>query len=141
MLLQDLKSQEEVCVVKYRQYSQQAQDMGLKQLFNALATEEQRHFDTVSKMLQGQEPNMQAQQQQGAPPQQPDKGTGGAGDKMLCSDLLSTEKYVSGTYDTAIFESVNPAVRQALRHIQQDEQRHGEMLFNYMNTHGMYNVL
>jgi spore coat protein CotF len=59
-------------------------------------------------------------------------------DKMLCSDLLSTEKYVSGTYDMDVFESVNPIVRQSMQHIQQDEQRHGQELFNYMNSYGMY---
>lgn len=58
----------------------------------------------------------------------------------VCIDLLSTEKYVSGTYDIDIFESAEPIVRQAMQHIQQDEQKHGEELFNYMNSHGMYNV-
>jgi spore coat protein CotF len=141
MLLQDQKSQEEICVIKYQKYSQQAQDSQLKQLFTTLSTEEQHHFDMVNQMLQGQEPNMSHPQQQGNMAQQPGQGTtGNSGDKMLCSDLLSTEKYVSGTYDTAVFEAANPTVRQALKHIQQDEQRHGEMLFNYMNTHGMYNV-
>lgn len=63
---------------------------------------------------------------------------GNTGDKILCSDLLATEKYVSGTYDTGIFESAAPIARQALQHIQQDKQHHGEQLFNYMNSHGMY---
>ena len=79
--------------------------------------------------------------QQGGTQQSSAQGvTGNQCDKILCSDLLSAEKYVSGTYDTAIFEVVNPPVRQALKHIQQDEQRHGEMLFNYMNAHGLYNI-
>lgn len=60
-------------------------------------------------------------------------------DAMLCNDMLMTEKYVSGTYDTAIFESVNPNIRQALQHIQKEEQQHGEGIFNYMQQHGMYN--
>ncbi len=141
MLLQDQKSQEEICVIKYQKYSQQAQDSQLKQLFNTLSTEEQQHLNTVNQMLQGQEPNMgQTQQQENVPQVNAQGLAGNADDKMLCSDLLSTEKYVSGTYDVAIFEAVNPNVRQALQHIQQDEQRHGEMIFNYMHTHGMYNV-
>ncbi|MEZ4357498.1 MAG: spore coat protein [Eubacteriales bacterium] len=141
MLLQDQKSQEEICVIKYQKYSQQAQDSQLKQLFNTLSTEEQQHLNTVNQMLQGQEPNMgQTQQQENVPQVNAQGLAGNADDKMLCSDLLSTEKYVSGTYDVAIFEAVNPSVRQALQHIQQDEQRHGEMIFNYMHTHGMYNV-
>ncbi len=73
------------------------------------------------------------------------QGSGGTqsgmfNDKDLCSDMLSTEKYVSGTYDTAIFECTNPAIRQVLNHIQKEEQQHGEQLFNYMQSHGMYSV-
>lgn len=41
MLLEDEKLQEEICIVKYKNYSQQAQDPQLKQLFNTLSTEEQ----------------------------------------------------------------------------------------------------
>ena len=143
MLLTDQKSQEEVCVEKYRKYSEQAQNLQLKQLFSALSTEEQHHLDTINQLLAGQEPNMNQPQQQQQKPQPADfnqPGTGNPADKMLCSDLLSTEKYVSGTYDTSIFEAVNPAVRQALQHIQKDEQQHGELLFTYMQSHGMYNV-
>ena len=155
MLLEDEKHHEDICIKKYKNYAQQAQDTQLKNLFNSHAQVEQHHFDTINQMLQGQEPNMnqgqQGQQQQG---QQQQSGTTQAtgqqtsyqgamrnvGDEVLCSDLLSTEKYISGTYDTAIFEAVNPTVRQTLQHIQQEEQKHGEDIFNYMNSHGMYNV-
>ena len=145
MLLGDEKSQEEICVIKYQNYANQAQDTQLKQLFNTLSTEEQHHFDMLNQMLQGQQPNMahpQQTQQQGTQTQQSTyQGLmGNTEDKVLCSDLLATEKYVSGTYETGIFEAANPMVRQALQHIQQDEQRHGEQLFNYMNSHGMYTV-
>jgi spore coat protein CotF len=145
MLLTDDKNQEEICVIKYKNYSGQAQDPQLKQLFNTLSTEEQHHYDMINQMLQGQQPNMnhpqQSQQPTGQTQQSSYQGTmGNTGDKVLCSDLLSTEKFVSGVYDTGIFETANPTVRQALQHIQQDEQHHGEILFNYMNSHGMYNV-
>ncbi|MDF2928268.1 MAG: Coat domain protein [Anaerospora sp.] len=59
---------------------------------------------------------------------------------MLCKDMLMTEKYVSGAYDTAIFEFTDTNIRQALNHIQKEEQKHGEGLFNYMSSNGMYNV-
>lgn len=145
LLLEDNKLQEEVCVIKYQNYAGQAQDPQLKQLFNSLATEEQHHLDMINQILQGQQPNMghpQQNQQQTVQPIQPtyQGATGNVGDKILCSDLLATEKYVSGTYNTGIFEAASPMVRQALQHIQQDEQRHGEQLFNYMNSHGMYSV-
>ncbi|HEX3075356.1 MAG TPA: spore coat protein [Lachnospiraceae bacterium] len=65
---------------------------------------------------------------------------GSDNDKLLCTDLLSTEKYVSGAYNTGVFEAANPVIRQTLQHIQKEEQKHGEQLFNYMHSHGMYNV-
>ena len=53
--------------------------------------------------------------------------------------MLMTEKFVSSAYDTAIFESAHSSVRQALQHIQKEEQEYGEGIFNYMQQHGMYN--
>lgn len=59
-------------------------------------------------------------------------------DYHLCNDLLMTEKYVSGTYNTAIFEFRDTNIRQVLNHIQKEEQQHGEDIFNYMLNQGMY---
>jgi len=142
MFLEDGKIQEEVCVEKYKNYSQQAGDTQLKQLFNKLAGEEQHHHDIINEMLQGQQPNLSHNQQTQQPVVQstPQGAMNNQHDKILCTDLLSTEKYVSGTYDIDVFESAEPIVRQAMQHLQQDEQRHGQELFNYMNSHGMYNV-
>ena len=61
-------------------------------------------------------------------------------DKDICSDLLMTEKYVSGAYNTTIFEFRNTKVHDVLNHIQKEEQKHGEALFKYMESKGMYNV-
>ncbi|CEN80176.1 spore coat protein [Paraclostridium sordellii] len=58
-------------------------------------------------------------------------------DKTLCQDALGTEKYVSSTYNTAIFEFKNKEIRQVLNHIQ--KEKHGEKNYNYMNQHNMYN--
>lgn len=151
MFLEEAKLQEDICVQKYRNYAQQTKSTELAQLFNKHATDEQHHHDTVDQLLQGIQPNLNNSNQ----PQQTimkqnsqvtTTQTNSMGainnteDKMFCIDLLSTEKYVSGTYDTDVFESANPVVRQVMQHIQKDEQKHGEDLFNYMNTHGMYNV-
>lgn len=59
-------------------------------------------------------------------------------DKDLCTDMLMTEKYVSGAYNTAIFEFRDPQVRNILNHIQKEEQQHGEAIFKYMENNGMY---
>lgn len=143
MILEDGKVQEDICVKKYQSFSNQAKDPELKKLFNKLATEEQQHLDTINQLLQGRVPSQS--KKQSAQANQPTNSTekilfNSPQDALLCTDLLSTEKYVSGFYDTGVFEAANKPVRDALQHIQKDEQRHGEELFSYMNTHGMYNV-
>ena len=155
MLLEDLKKEEDLCVVKYQSYSQQTQDSQLSQLFNKIAGDEQRHYDTVNQLLQsggvGQagmpgKHGSQSGQQQGQGGGQGGGGQGGGGqgavssDKHMLHDMLSTEKYVSSAYDTGVFESAQSNVRKALQQIQQDEQNHGEQLFQYMSSHGMYQV-
>jgi spore coat protein CotF len=60
-------------------------------------------------------------------------------DAAMCTDVLMTEKYVSGAYDTAIFEFKDTRVRDVLNHIQKEEQKHGESVYQYMESKGMYN--
>ncbi len=139
MLLQDQKKHEEVCVSKYNTYAQQAQDPNLQQLFSDYAQNEQQHLDTINQILAGQVP--QITQNAGQGQQNPGlylKGSNNPQDAGLCSDMLMTEKYVSNTYDTAIFESKDSNIRQVLNHIQKEEQEHGEGIFNYMKNSGMY---
>lgn len=148
MLLEDQKSHEQVCIQKYSNYANQAQDPQLKQLFNQYAGQEQQHLNTINQILSGQVPStgqQQGQQQNSQTGVQGAQGQGKAGmnnqnDAALCNDMLMTEKYVSGAYDTAIFEFRDTNVRQALNHIQKEEQQHGEGIFNYMQSSGMYNV-
>ena len=145
LLLEDQKKHEELCIEKYTTYANQAQDPQLKQLFQQYASQEQQHLDTVNQMLGGQVPNLQQQQGQQNQHKQQSKTMSGLGssqnnsDASLCQDMLTTEKYVSGTYDTTIFEFTNSQARQVLNHIQKEEQQHGEGIFNYMQSHGMYN--
>lgn len=149
MLLQDQQSHEEICIQKYQSYAQQASDPQLKQLFNSYAQQEQTHYNTVTQILQGQVPNMQQGQQGGQQGGQQmqmgqmqkasfDLSQGSKDDEALCNDMLMTEKYVSSTYNTAIFEFQDSNVRQALNHIQKEEQQHGEGIFNYMKQKGWY---
>ncbi|MBE0466361.1 MAG: spore coat protein [Candidatus Desulforudis sp.] len=146
LLLEDQKKHEEVCIQKYTNYAGQAQDPELKQLFKDYAAQEQQHWNTINQMLNGQVPNLQGQQNQrntqaaaGQVSQAALQGTmADQNDAALCNDLLMTEKYVSGTYDTAIFEFTDTNMRQALNHIQKEEQQHGEGIFKYMQSRGMY---
>lgn len=148
MLLQDQKKHEELCIQKYQKYASQATSTQLQQLFQSYAQQEQQHLNTITQLLSGQAPAM-AQPQQGQQSQQnttqatsasASSSSGNQNDAALCSDMLLTEKYVSGAYDTAIFECTNSNIRQALNHIQKEEQQHGEGIFNYMSSTGMYNA-
>lgn len=150
MLLKDQKSHEEMCIKKYNTYANQAKDPQLKQLFKQHAAHEQQHLNSINQLLNGQIPNMtqqqNQQQQQMSSGQQNMQGSSqnpatlnsNISDADLCQDLLMTEKYVSGTYDTVIFEFTNANARQVLNHIQKEEQQHGEDIFNYMQRNGMY---
>ena len=154
MLLEDQKSHEQLCIEKYNKYSNQAQDPQLKQIFKANEQGERTHLNTINQLLSGTVPQMNQQQGQQQGQQQNQQQNQGSiqsmnntqstqpnmTDKDMCSDLLMTEKYVSGTYDTAIFEFKNPEVRNVLNHIQKEEQQHGEAIFKYMESKGMYNV-
>lgn len=143
MLLEDQKSHEEMCVQKYNKYAGEAQDQALKQLFTTHASHEQQHFNTLNQILSGQTPNIaQGQQQQqgmlGQKASQVNAQSVNQNDIALTKDMLATEKYVSSTYDTVIFESQDHNTRMALNHIQKEEQQHGEDLFNYLHSHGAY---
>ncbi len=148
-LLQDQQNHEKVCIQKYQAYAQQATDPQLKQLLSNFASQEQTHLDTITQMLNGQVPTMSTQQSQQTQQnsaqsstqssQSQQGGTNSQSDSALCNDMLMTEKFVSGAYDTAIFEFKDPAMRQALNHIQKEEQEHGQGLFQYMQSKGMYN--
>jgi spore coat protein CotF len=146
-LLNDQKKHEELCIKKYQSYAGQASDPQLKQMFTAHGQQEQQHLGSLNQLLSGQLPATGGQQGGQQPGQQaaqsffPPIQTGAASaqaDTVMCEDLLSTEKYVSSTYNTAIFEFRDPAVRQVLNHIQKEEQQHGEGLYAYMASHGMY---
>jgi Coat F domain. len=165
-LLEDQKTHEEQCIIKYDNYSNLASDSELKTIFKNLSQKEREHLQTINQLLNGQLPSMGGQSDSGSQQQQNSlqqnsqqqnsqqqnqqgntspmmrQVTTEQGfkitDKEMCIDMLSTEKYVSGTYDTAIFEFKDPRIRDVLNHIQKEEQKHGETLFLYMQSKGMY---
>ncbi|MCT4621647.1 MAG: spore coat protein [Marinisporobacter sp.] len=139
MLLEDEKSHEEACVQKYQDFANQAQDPQLKQLFSTYASKEQEHLNTLNEILSGQVPALpQENNQQSNQNTLSLQGQYNENDKKLCTDALVTEKYVSSTYNTTIFECCDTNIRQILNHIQKEEQEHGEGIFNYMRNTGMY---
>ncbi len=140
MLLQDLKTQEQLCVEKYARFVEKACDGRLKKLFAEIGQMEQTHLDTVNSMLSGTVPMMTGggQQKNSAPPA-PNTCPPEAKqeDAYLCQDALGTEKHVSSTYDTCIFEFKDAGARDALNHIQKEEQQHGKRIYDYMAANGM----
>ncbi|NMB98282.1 MAG: spore coat protein [Clostridiaceae bacterium] len=168
LLLEDQKSHEQICVQKYNNYANLASDQQLKELFQNNANIEQEHLNTINQLLNGQVPSLnnqqggsgsqQQQQQQQQMNQKQIKlswsqqpqftnnvkeqnnaaGSFQFSDKELCTDMLMTEKYVSDAYNTAIFEFKDTQVRDVLNHIQKEEQKHGEAIYKYMESKGMY---
>lgn len=142
MLLNDMMTQEQTCVDKYNFYAEKASDPQLKSLFTSLAQKEQQHYDTLNQMSKGTVPQMQTGASQQSNPQFQPKAQGAQmpnqSDAFLCQDLLGTEKHVSSAYNTAIFEFRDAGMRNALNHIQKEEQEHGKQLYDYMSRHGAY---
>ena len=165
-LLQDAQSHEEQCILKYDNYANLATDVQLKAVFRTNGQKEGEHLQTINQLLSGKVPPLnqgggQSSQSSGQNSQSNwqdtkvktvqqtqqssvDKNSNGsnsfkASDKDLCMDMLSTEKYVAGAYNTAIFEFKDAPVRDILNHIQTEEQKHGEAIFAYMQSKGMYN--
>lgn len=158
-LLEDAKSHEEECILKYWNYANLATDAQLKAVFRANGQKEGEHLQTINQLLTGQIPepsksggqnnpgnssryNWQDIQSQQSSIDMQSNGNAAfkASDKELCTDMLMTEKYVSSTYNTAIFEFKDPQIRNILNHIQTEEQKHGEAIFAYMQSKGMYSA-
>ncbi len=143
-LLQDLKSQEMLCIEKYGKYADEACDPELSNLFHELRTTEESHLKTITDILGGTEVSSPSKSPSAAEAKITPKPSGvsadeKADDAFLAKDALSMEKHVSGVYDTSVFEFSSPVLRDTLAHIQKEEQNHGEMLYNYLQCNGMYN--
>jgi rubrerythrin len=140
-LLKDLKGQEKLCVDKYTNHASCAVDPQLKDMFSQIAQTEQQHLDTITQMEGGTVPTPGG----GSQSQPTFKATYGAAetqdkqaDSYLCTDVLTTEKHASHLYDTCIFEFKDESARNALNHIQKEEQEHGKMIYDYMAANAMY---
>ena len=142
-LLKDLRSHEQLCVDKYNKYAQQACNEQLRNLFNQIAQTEQEHVKTLDQIASGTVPQMNSSSsnQQASNPMQGNASYSAnekQQDQYLCDDALSTEKYISSSYNTSIFEFRDQNIRNTLNHIQKEEQQHGEQIYNFMSKNGMY---
>ena len=141
-LLKDLQSDEKMCAEKYRRAAQQACDPVLKDMFSQIAQSEEGHFQAITQMMGGTVPQPRGvEAQRKMTPQELRSKADAAGmqkDQYLLSDLLATEKFTAGVYNSSVFEFGDEQARQVLSGIQQQEQHHGKRLSDYMQANNMY---
>ena len=142
-LLKDMKDSEQLCIDKYERGATEASDGQLKNLFSTLTTYERTHLDTLCKIEQtGSAPSMAGGGEKSmtfsATYTPGDTSENAKNDAYLCTDALSGEKHVSSLYNTCIFEFKDAGIREALAHIQKEEQNHGKMIYDYMSANSMY---
>jgi rubrerythrin len=143
LAIQDLQSQEQTCIEKYKKYGNEAKDPVLKDLFQQLEQKEQQHYDSLEQVLSGKVPECDCNDQDGSNycPQATYDVMSEAADKkadaFLATDCISTEKMVSSSYNTNVFTFADSCIRKLLADIQIEEQNHAEMLYKYKTANGM----
>lgn len=141
--IQDLQTQEQSCIDKYTRYSKEAKDPVLSALFTEIANKEQKHYDSLQQVLDGQPPKCDCNDADGKnynPTATYDSMTNSddkKNDCFLATDCIGTEKMVSGSYNNDVFIFADSAIRKLLADIQVEEQNHAEMLWKYKAVNGM----
>lgn len=141
--IEDLRTQEQSFAEKYKRYGQEAKDPVLQDLFDRLEKAEQRHYDSLGKVLNGTVPSCNCNDEDGAqyqPKATYDSMTNPEDKKTDCffaTDCIGTEKLVSGEYNSDVYAFGDPDVRKLLADIQIEEQNHAEMLYKYKTVNGM----
>lgn len=59
-------------------------------------------------------------------------------EKEILTDLLCSQKHLTGSYNTSRLESATPAVIACFEEIFEDEHKVQRGIFNMMHTKGMY---
>lgn len=141
--IEDLRTQEQSCIEKYKRYGQEAKDPVLRDLFGNLQQEEEKHYNSLGQVLNGTVPSCNCNDRDGAqyqPKATYDSLTNSEDKKndcFLATDCIGTEKMVSGTYNNDVFAFGDSKVRRLLADIQIEEQNHAEMLYKYKTVNGM----
>lgn len=142
-VLKDLQSNEKLCIEKYGKYAERAKDSELKNLCSSIQKEEQQHYDSLEKVINGTVPSANCNDSRGknySPTASYDSlssSTDKDYDCFLATDAIGTEKMVSGDYNSDVFAFSNSDVRKLLADIQVEEQNHAEMLYKYKEANHM----
>lgn len=142
-IVQNMKDQEKMCVQKYEKGETMAKDPVLKQLFASIRQEEQQHYDSLEQLLNGTVPRVDTKDKAGEEyhPQAYYTGncnqTDKENDQFLCTDAITTEKYVSMAYDYELFQFADPDIRRLFNDIETEEQNHAEKIYKYKTVNSM----
>ncbi len=142
-LLKDLQDQEKLCIEKYGKYESSAKDTVLKNLFGSIKQEEQTHYDSLGQLLSGNVPAVNSADNAGKDYKPTATYTGSFeqsdkdNDAFLCTDAISTEKYVASAYNFDLFQFGDSDVRKLLNDIQTEEQNHAEKIWKYKTVNQM----
>ena len=126
---------------KYEKYSCNACSTELSSLFKSLAEGERSHLKSINELMSGtvgSTPSSLTADNCFCGCANYCDDTSKKCDEFLCKDMLASEKHVSSVYNTGIFEFTDPKARRLLNHIQAEEQQHGEKIYAYMKSNGMY---
>lgn len=142
-IIEDLKSQEKVCIQKYAFYEEMAYDPELADLFTTLRESEERHLKSLEDVLQGNVASVDTNDDSGEN-YTPKIDYHNSSDKserdhdsFLCTDAITMEKYVSSAYNFDLFQFGNNKLRKLLNDIETEEQNHAEMLYKYKKANAM----
>lgn len=142
-LIQDLQAQEKLCIEKYNQYESLAKDQELKNLFGSIKQEEEQHYNSLSQLLTGTCPSVNTKDSAGMDYNPTPTYIGEYNkedkeyDQYLCTDCITTEKYVSSAYNDDLFQFGEPEVRRLFNDIQTEEQNHAEKIYKYKTVNSM----
>lgn len=141
--LKDLQTQEKTCVERYKRFSKMAHDENLQGLFDRIAKEEQKHYDSLEKVISGSCPSCNCNDSDGETYEpaktydQLDNSDEKKDDAFLITDCIGSEKLSSSDYNCKLFSFEDAKVRKLLADIQVEEQNHAEMLYKYKTANGM----
>lgn len=142
-IIQDLQSQEKLCIQKYAFYEEMAYDPELCELFNQIKQSEEKHLNSLNDVLNGNVAAADVNDYSAAnymPKKDYHVNSSKAEkdhDSFLATDAITMEKYVSGAYNFDLFQFSNNQLRKLLADIEVEEQNHAEMLYKYKKANAM----
>ena len=142
-IIEDLKSQEKLCIQKYEFYEEMAYDPELVSLFTKIKESEQKHLQSLNDVLNGNVAEVDTNDNSGemytpkASYHQNGNKQEKEHDSFLCTDAITMEKYVSSAYNFDLFQFGNSKLRKLLNDIETEEQNHAEMLYKYKKANMM----